>query len=113
MGSLAATIPGLAQHRAKPSQQPYSWQDAKRHIDQALHWAQDSIPDDLLEWLSVHDAEQFGRVMAAWHEIEVCDQNQDLAGVRSACSGMVLAMQQGLRLYNASPAPREQQAALF
>lgn len=111
---LAATIPGLALHRARTAPRPYCFQTAKRQVDQVLYWMADNIPDDLLEWLQEYDTEQWPRVMACWREIETCDQNQDQSGVAAACSSMVLALRQGLRRYNSPPvAPMECQGGLF
>ncbi len=112
---LSSAIPGLSLHRERPqSRAPqYAHREARQCIDQLFFWMEDSVPEDLLEWLQVHDPDQLAKVMAPWREIDVCDKNQDLAGVKSACAAMVSAMQQGLRLYNAAPVQVGDQANLF
>lgn len=115
--ALMQTIPGLQQHR-KPSRGPrpdnYDWQQAKAAVDRVFLMMGADIPDDLLDWLHIKAPEQYERVMAPWREIEVCDQNRDLAGVKNACAAMVDALQRGVRLYNSAPAVvREQQLEML
>jgi len=105
MGSLAATIPGLQKHRTQVRAPQFCPNEAKRHSDQVFFWMKDNLPEDLLAWLRANNTEQFNRVMNASKQIDICAQNQDMPGVKTACSDMVRAMQLGLRLYNQTPVP--------
>lgn len=113
MNNLALAIPGLSQHRTQVRAPYYSFSEAKNQVDRVMAVIGDDIPDDLMEWLKVKHPDQLQMVMNAWREIEVCDQNRDMAGVKAACTDMIVALRRGGQMHNAAPVLVEQQGGLF
>lgn len=113
MSSLAQKIPGLQQHRSQVRAPQYPHSEAKHLVDRVLFWMADNVPNNQPDWLQEHEHDQHKKIMKQWKEIDICDQNQDIAGVKAACAAMVLEMQRGVAMRNQAPVVVDAQLALI